>query len=116
MGQAPVGAGDYDGVEGHVRRAVAQHQILKPGGDFLFRHAGADFLQNVLQGPLGNALGGFHGLELRRVLGLPELHNGFRGGNQLAGGVALLVQGLFQPPEGLDGHGRVLEAQAADAL
>ena len=42
MGQAAVGAGDHNGVEGHLIRAKAQHVVLESGGDFPLGHAGAD--------------------------------------------------------------------------
>jgi hypothetical protein len=64
VGQAAVGAGDHDGVEGHVLRAVVKHQVLQPGGDLLFRDAGADLPQMSCQRPLGDALGGDHVFQL----------------------------------------------------
>ena len=110
MGQAAVGAGHHNGVEGHVRGAVVEHQILEPGGDLLFRNAGTDLLQNVLQSLLRDALGGHHGLQFFVVLHHPQVPQQVRGGNQVTGqclAVALMV---------LDRHIGILEAHAPDAL
>ncbi len=110
VGQAAVGAGDHDGVEGHVLRSVVEHQILEPGGDLLLRDAGTDLLQDAFQGLLGDALGGDEGLNLLAVLYPAQLQQQLRGGHQLAG--QSLSVGLIVP----DGHIGVLKAHPAEAL
>ena len=110
VGQAPVGAGHHDGVEGHVLRPVVEHEILEPGGDLLLRDAGADLVQDLRQGLLCDPLGGDQDLQLLRVLDGPQLREQVRRRHQLAGQGA--GQGLVLP----DGHVRVLKSQAADVV
>ena len=52
VGQASVGAGHHDGIEGLVLRPVVEHEILEPGGDLLLRDAGPDLVQDIRQGLL----------------------------------------------------------------
>ena len=110
VGQAAVGAGHHNGVEGLVLRPVVEHEILEPGGDLLLRDAGADLVQNVRQGLLGDALGGDQDLQLLRVLHRPQLRQQIRRRHQLTGqgpGVKVMLP---------DGHIGVLKPKAADVV
>ena len=85
VGQASVGAGHHDGIEGLVLRPVVEHEILEPGGDLLLRDAGPDLVQDIRQGLLRNPLGGNHDLQLLRVLYRPQFCQQVRSGHQLTG-------------------------------
>ena len=110
VGEAAVGAGDYDGIKGHVLCTVVEHQILEPGGDLPLCHAGANLLQNVLQRPLGDARGGGHDLQLLPALYPAQLQQQVRGGHQLTG------QGFAVCLELLDGHITVFKAHFLNGL
>ena len=87
-----------------------EHEILQAGGDLFFRDARPNFLQNVRQRPLRDALGGHHGLHLLVVLHHPQLPQELRGGHQVAG------QGLAVALVILDGHVGILKADTAELL
>ena len=110
VGQASVGAGHHDGIEGLVLRPVVEHEILEPGGDLLLRDAGPDLVQDIRQGLLRNPLGGNHDLQLLRVLYRPQFCQQVRRGHQLTGqspGIGVVLP---------DGHIGVLKPQALDAV
>ena len=108
--EAAVDTGDHDGVKAHVGSAVVEHQILEPCGDLLFRDAGADLLQNVVKGPLGDTLGGHHGGHFLFVLHHAQLRQKVRGGDQ--GAAELLLIKIVV----LDGHIGVLKAHGFKVL
>ena len=104
VGQAPVGTGDHDGVKAHVLGTVMQHEILETRCNLLFRDAGANFLQDVPEGPLGNALGGGHGLQFFAVFHLAQFREHVAGGDE--GAVELFPVEIIV----LNGHVSVLKA------
>ena len=95
VGKAAIGAGDHDGVKGHVLRPEMEHQILQPCSDLLLRNAGPDLLQDLLQRLFGDPLGRHHGVQLLVILHSPQLPQKLCGRHQIAGqrfAVALMLQ------------------------
>ena len=109
VGQASVGAGHHNGLEGHALGAEAQHVVLQFGGDLLLRHAGPDEFQDRVKGPVGDLLGLDHPGDLLLVLGCPKPVHQLLGRDQLGG------QALLPVVEGRHGHVFLLKAQLFDA-
>ncbi len=110
MGPGAVGAGGHNGVEGHLLAPPAEQLIDQPGGDLPLGHAGADEVQNGLEGLVGNGLGPAHQDQLPLVLGGAQAVQQVLGGGKDTGqGLGVLLMGVHR-------HGPALEAHVVELL